>query len=105
MAESGAISLGFSTTVQPTPRAGATLRVIWFIGQFQGVIRPQTPIGSCTRTSPLGPMGCSNWKVLRASTVACMSPRPASAWAARAMEIGAPISSEMALATSSMRRS
>src|SRR5947209_3843273 len=45
-AESGAISLGFRTIVQPAASAGATLQQIWFIGQFQGVIKPQTPIGS-----------------------------------------------------------
>ena len=43
---SGAISLGFSTIVQPAASAGATLHMIWFIGQFHGVIRPQTPTGS-----------------------------------------------------------
>ena len=44
----GAISDGFSTMVHPTARAGATLQVIWFIGQFHGVMKPQTPIGSLT---------------------------------------------------------
>jgi len=29
--------------VQPAARAGATLQVIWLIGQFHGVIRPHTP--------------------------------------------------------------
>ena len=43
---SGAISLGFSTIVQPAASAGATLHMIWFIGQFHGVIRPHTPTGS-----------------------------------------------------------
>src|SRR5208282_3578318 len=33
-AESGAISLGLSTMVQPAASAGATLQTIWFIGQF-----------------------------------------------------------------------
>ena len=46
MALSGATSVGFSTTVQPAARAGATLHAIWLIGQFHGVIRPQTPTGS-----------------------------------------------------------
>eukprot|EP00613_Pedinella_sp_CCMP2098_P009772 CAMPEP_0171664132 /NCGR_PEP_ID=MMETSP0990-20121206/46600_1 /TAXON_ID=483369 /ORGANISM="non described non described, Strain CCMP2098" /LENGTH=59 /DNA_ID=CAMNT_0012246949 /DNA_START=10 /DNA_END=186 /DNA_ORIENTATION=+ len=36
---SGAISEGFSTTVQPAASAGATLHTIWFKGQFQGVMR------------------------------------------------------------------
>ena len=44
----GAISVGFSTIVQPAASAGATLQAIWFSGQFQGVIMPQTPIGSRT---------------------------------------------------------
>ncbi len=47
-AEKGAISDGFSTTVQPVARAGPTLAQIWFIGQFQGVMKPTTPIGSFT---------------------------------------------------------
>ena len=46
MALSGATSLGFSTIVQPAASAGATLHMIWFSGQFHGVIRPHTPIGS-----------------------------------------------------------
>ncbi len=37
---------GFSTIVQPAASAGATLQVIWLIGQFHGVMRPQTPTGS-----------------------------------------------------------
>ena len=46
MAFSGATSVGFSTTVQPAASAGATLHMIWLTGQFHGVIRPHTPIGS-----------------------------------------------------------
>src|SRR6056297_3370631 len=42
-----------NTQVQPVAKAGTTLRAIWLIGQFQGVIRPQTPIGSRRRVSPL----------------------------------------------------
>ena len=42
----GDSSLGFSTTVQPAASAGATLAVIWYSGQFHGVISAQTPIGS-----------------------------------------------------------
>ena len=42
----GAISEGLSTMVQPTARAGATLQAIWFTGQFHGVMKPHTPIGS-----------------------------------------------------------
>ena len=44
--ESGAISEGFKTTVQPAARAGITFNVTWFIGQFQGVINAHTPFGS-----------------------------------------------------------
>ncbi len=44
----GAISLGFSTIVQPDASAGPTLQVIWLSGQFHGVIMPTTPIGSFT---------------------------------------------------------
>jgi hypothetical protein len=51
MALSGAISLGLSTTVHPVARAGATFDATWFSGQFHGVMRPQTPIGS-RRTIP-----------------------------------------------------
>ena len=46
IASSGAISLGLSTMVQPAASAGATLQVIWFCGQFHGVIMPTTPTGS-----------------------------------------------------------
>ena len=50
----GAISLGFRTTAQPAASAGATLQTIWFRGQFHGVIRAATPIGSLTiRLEPL----------------------------------------------------
>ncbi|OWK22462.1 hypothetical protein AJ88_09945 [Mesorhizobium amorphae CCBAU 01583] len=48
----GAISDGFSTTVQPAAMAGATLQTIWLSGQFQGVISAQTPIGSLTTMVP-----------------------------------------------------
>ena len=49
----GATSLGFSTMVQPAAMAGATLQAIWFSGQFQGVIRPTTPMPSRTTRVPL----------------------------------------------------
>lgn len=32
--------------VQPVANAGATLKAIRLIGQLQGLIKPQTPIGS-----------------------------------------------------------
>ena len=44
--EIGAISEGFKIIVHPVANAGTTLRAIWLIGQFQGVINPQTPMGS-----------------------------------------------------------
>src|SRR3569832_925734 len=44
----GATSDGLSTTVQPAASAGATLQTIWLIGQFHGVMSPQTPTGSFT---------------------------------------------------------
>ena len=54
MAEKGACSDGFRTMVLPVARAGAILQVVWFIGQFHGVIMPQTPTGSLmTRVEPL----------------------------------------------------
>jgi hypothetical protein len=46
IALSGVISLGLSTIVQPAASAGATLHMIWFMGQFHGVMNPHTPIGS-----------------------------------------------------------
>ena len=46
IALSGAISLGLSTDVQPAASAGASFDVTWLSGQFHGVIRPHTPIGS-----------------------------------------------------------
>jgi len=66
MAESGAISVGLRMTVQPTASAGATLSMVWFIGQFHGVIRPQTPIGSYSTRSPLSLISCWNSKFFRA---------------------------------------
>ena len=32
--------------VQPVAMAGATLQAIWLIGQFHGVMKAQTPMGS-----------------------------------------------------------
>ncbi len=45
-AVSGVCSAGLTTAVQPTARAGATLRVIMAAGKFHGVIAAQTPTGS-----------------------------------------------------------
>ena len=44
--DSGASSDGFKIQAQPAKSAGMTLSVTWFMGQFQGVISPTTPIGS-----------------------------------------------------------
>ena len=45
---SGDSSLGLSTTVHPAASAGPTFAVIWYSGQFHGVIRPHTPMASRT---------------------------------------------------------
>ena len=101
IASNGAISLGLSTIVQPAARAGATLTAIWFIGQFQGVIRPQTPMGSLTIS--VVRLRSSNSNVLSARSAALMCCGPLAAWAFFARPQGAPISSMMASATSSWR--
>ena len=88
MALSGATSDGFSTIVQPAANAGATLHAIWLMGQFQGVISPQTPIGS--RTMRLSPMAVSNSRLARTSRVTMKWPSPAVAWARCASQSGAP---------------
>src|SRR5271155_5237735 len=92
-AESGASSLGLSTTVQPAASAGATLQAIWFMGQFHGVIKPHTPTGSFR--SSVGPLDSSNWKCPSTFTISAKCARPAGACAAFANHKGAPISSEM----------
>lgn len=46
----GVSSEGFSTTVHPAARAGATFLVTMLMGKFQGVIAATTPIG-CFRTT------------------------------------------------------
>ena len=101
MAENGASSEGLSTMVQPVARAGTTLQAIWLIGQFQGVMRPQTPMGSFTIR--VGPRSSSNWKFLSTAMPVAMWPRPMGAWARWARLAGAPISSVMAWATSPNR--
>ena len=58
IASSGAISEGLRTMVQPAAIAGATLQAIWFNGQFQGVMKPQTPIASLR--SSVVPFSSSN---------------------------------------------
>ncbi|MNI44297.1 hypothetical protein D3C73_986680 [compost metagenome] len=44
-ADSGVISDGLTSTVQPAARAGAHLRVIIALGKFHGVIAATTPTG------------------------------------------------------------
>jgi len=44
----GAASLGFSTTVFPTARAGAIFPPVWMGGQLNGMMAPTTPNGSST---------------------------------------------------------
>ena len=90
---SGATSEGLSTMVQPAARAGATLHMIWLMGQFQGVIMPTTPTGSCT-TAVL-PCTCSKAKFLRTSMVEPRWATPMAACAALDSHSGAPISCEM----------
>ena len=51
--------------MQPVASAGNTLQAIWLIGQFHGVIRPQTPIGSLTIS--VDPRCSSNEKFFSAS--------------------------------------
>ena len=51
--------------MQPVASAGNTLTAIWFSGQFQGVIRPQTPIGSLTIR--VAPRCSSKWKFFSTS--------------------------------------
>ena len=87
--------------VQPVARAGTTLQAIWLIGQFQGVIRPQTPIGSLT--SRVEPRSSSNLKFFSTSMPVEMCTMPIGAWACWARLAGAPISSVMALAVSPKR--
>ena len=100
--EKGAIFEGFSTMVQPVASAGATLQVIWFSGQFQGVIRVQTPIGSLTIR--VVPQSSSKAKVFKSSIAVEMWPMPAQpTWARSASAAGAPISSVTALARSAAR--
>ncbi len=101
VASMGAISLGLSTTVHPAARAGATLQATWFSGQFQGVIRPHTPIGSRRTTESPARVSNSNSLSAAAATPKCAAPSRACApWDSFA---GAPISAVMAAAKSARR--
>src|SRR5699024_11262329 len=46
IAAKGVSSEGFNTTVHPAANALASLVDVWFVGRFQGVFNPHTPIGS-----------------------------------------------------------
>ncbi len=87
--------------VQPVARAGATLQTIWFSGQFHGVIRAQTPIGSLMII--VEPRSSSNAKVFRTSIAVEKWPMPAGTCARCARAFGAPISSVTAAARSALR--
>ena len=100
--DSGAISDGFRTTVQPVAMAGIAFRTIWFIGQFQGVIHATTPIGSFSVISVLV-YSLSNSKSRNALMKPPKCQAPAPTWFVRLIEIGAPISIDMACAISSWR--
>ena len=94
----GAISLGFSTMVQPAASAGRTFSVIWLTGQFQGVMNPHTPIGS--RRISVAPRCSSNSKFSskRRAVLAMTTPMAACAFVER--PFGAPISTVIAAAMS-----
>ena len=98
---SGAISDGLRTIVQPAASAGATLAPIWFSGQFHGVMRAHTPIGSETTVDV--PTCSSNSKPFSVSSAMAKCPSPAGTCAAAASPAGAPISMLTAAARSAAR--
>src|SRR5687768_7341523 len=95
-ADSGEISLGFNTIVQPAASAGATLQITWLTGKFHGVISAQTPIGSFATI--VLPRSVSNAKFFRTLIVSCRCAGPLGKWTFRAAVIGTPISSDIAWA-------
>src|SRR5690606_31765970 len=101
-ADRGATSEGLSTMVQPVARAGAILQASWLIGQFQGAIRPQTPIGSFT--TRVLPMRSSSSDCGRALGAAAKWRVPEGAGAYFDRLAGAPTSEVRARANSSLRR-
>ena len=98
IAEKGATSDGFSTIVQPVASAGKTLVAIWLIGQFHGVMKPHTPIGSLTIV--VDPRGSSNLKSLSTAIAVCRCAIPVAACACCDSAAGAPISSVITAAMS-----
>lgn len=97
----GDFSDGLSTMVQPVASAGNTFTAIWFMGQFHGVIRPQTPIGSLTTS--VAPRCSSNTKSFSTAIAALKCPDPRPTWKPPASAAGAPISSVSAAARSPAR--
>ena len=98
IASNGAISLGFSTMVQPAASAGATLTAIWLIGQS-----PQTPIGSFRIC--VVPIFSSKAKSLSAVSAALMCWVPLAAWAFWQVTRARPSHPLLPRATSSRRLS
>ena len=86
----GDISLGLRTIVHPLAIAADTFVVIWFIGQFHGVIIPITPIASFLMVYP--PSSFSNSNSSRASRVSLKFINPVFACALSDNHCGAPIS-------------
>ena len=84
--------------MQPAASAGATLQAIWLSGQFHGVIRPHTPMGSFRMS--VEPLASSNWKLESTFVISKKWPMPAATCAARDSQSGAPISVDT-LSTSS----
>ena len=100
-AEYGATSDGLSTIVQPVANAGNTLQAIWLIGQFHGVIRPQTPIGSLTHQR--GAVLLLELEVLQHFDGRLQVTDAEATWGPPPSEAGAPISSVTASARSPAR--
>ncbi len=105
IALSGDSSDGFNTIVLPATSAAPTFSVIWFIGQFHGVIIAQTPTASWMMRVDwnFSESGASqgNSFAARMKPLRCATPAPT--WDARDRSIGAPISRLIAWARSSAR--
>jgi hypothetical protein len=74
------------------------LQAIWLTGQFHGVIRPHTPIGSLAII--VVPRCSLKWYSFSTANAVCRWPMPIAAWAFCDSAAGAPISSVMAAAMS-----
>ncbi|MQY34032.1 hypothetical protein SRB17_19980 [Streptomyces sp. RB17] len=96
----GEISDGLSTTVLPASMAGTTLVTSCWSGKFHGVMTPTTPIGSwmTSEFSITSVHAYSSAAVIAASVDATGNPT----CACREKLIGAPISSVMVAASSSL---